>query len=295
MPDPARNRSNRPFIASIPLLTAWICLVSAAFPARAQTEPTPASGQPSRVLFLGNQDYAWIGLGVLSAVPAQLRFRAMKPADTGALDRNDLWGMDRWAAGNYSPAAALTSDFLIAPLIGLPMAATALEAMGGRQSWGSAFADGVIYAEALGISSSLVLLVRSTMVHPRPLVFNRDAPASERLKFEAAGSFYSGHSNAAFLSAVYFSYTYSLRNPGSEHQAAIWAGSLGAAALVAGLRVVAGKHYLSDVVVGAAAGSFFGWIFPYLHRKRSDGSGDTGGFGMSMGGLGPYPLLTWTF
>lgn len=290
MPAPTRPGSAKfPFA----MLAALCCLVMPITPARAQTEP-PSAGQPSRVLFLGYQDYAWAGLGALSVIPAQLRFRAMKPVDTNALDRNDLWAVDRWAAGYYSPAASLTSDILVAPLVGLPMAATALEALRGRQSWGSAFADGVIFAEALSISSSLDLLVRSTAVHPRPYVYNRDVPASKRLESQAAGSFYSGHSNAAFLSAVYFSYTYSLRNPGSEYQGAIWTGSLGAAALVAGLRVMAGKHYLSDVVVGAAAGSFFGWVFPYMHRKRSDGGGG-GGFGMSMNGLGPYPLLTWTF
>jgi membrane-associated phospholipid phosphatase len=295
MPDPARNRPGRPFIASIPFLTAWFCLVSPASPARAQKEPPPAVLQPAQVLFLGNQDYAWIGLAALSVIPAQLSFRGMDPVDTNALDRNDLWTMDQWAAGNYSPAAALMSDVVMAPLIGLPMAATALEALRGRQSWGSAISDGVIYAEAMAISSSLVLLVRSTQVHPRPYVYNRDAPASERLKFEASGSFYSGHSNAAFLSAVYFSYTFSLRNPESPYRGAVWAGSLGAAALVAGLRVAAGKHYQTDVLVGAAAGSFFGWVFPYLHKKRPGGSGDAGGFGISMNGSGPYPLLTWTF
>ncbi|MEO6097538.1 MAG: phosphatase PAP2 family protein [Fibrobacteria bacterium] len=280
---------------SFALLPALCCIFVPFTHVFAQSERPSSSATPARVLYLGNQDYAWTGLGALSAIPAQLRFRAMDPVDTNALDRNHLWPMDRWAAGYYSPSAALTSDFLVAPLIGLPIAATALEALRGRQSWGSAFSDGVIFAEALVISSSLDLLVRSTAVHPRPFVYNRNTPASERLKSEAAGSFYSGHSNAAFLSAVYFSYTYSLRNPGSEHLGAVWAGTLGAAALVAGLRVTAGKHYLSDVAVGAAAGSFFGWVFPYMHKKRAGGSGDPGGLGLRLNGMGPYPLLTWTF
>jgi membrane-associated phospholipid phosphatase len=291
MTDPIRNRFAKTAFTLVPVS---ICLFAMAYvPACAQAGSPTASGQPSRVLFLGYQDYAWAGLGALSVLPAQLRFRAMQPVDTNALDRNDIWAIDRWAVGYYSPASALASDILVAPLLGLPMAATALEALSGRQSWGAAVSDGVIFAEAMAISSSLDLLVRSTAVHPRPFVFNKDAPAADRLKSEAAGSFYSGHSNAAFLSAVYFSYTYSLRNPGSEYQGAIWAGSLGAAALVAGLRVAAGKHYLSDVVVGAAAGSFFGWVFPYLHKKHAEGN--EGGLGMRMNGLGPYPLLTWTF
>ncbi|MDB5104324.1 MAG: phosphoesterase PA-phosphatase related protein [Fibrobacteres bacterium] len=259
-----------------------------AFPQQA-SRSAPSAG----VLSLGYQDIAWASAAVLTAIPAQIRYHNMTASDTGALDRNDLWFMDRWAAGTHSPKAALASDLLIVPLVGLPMAVTAWESWRGRQGWNGAVSEAAVYSEALLISSSLDLLVRATGVHPRPLVYGKDVPADERLSPEASGSFYSGHSNAAFLSAVYFSYTYSLRNPGSRYQGAIWGGSLGAAAFVAGLRVAAGKHYLSDVMVGAAAGSFFGWAFPYMHRRT--GEGETGGLGVGMNGTSLYPMLTWTF
>jgi membrane-associated phospholipid phosphatase len=280
-PHAARTRPRRnakAFIAAA-LATAALCR-----PGSARTEP---------VLEIGYQDIGWISAAALVSIPAQLRYYAMSPADTAALDRNDLWSMDRWAAGYHSGKAGLSSNLIILPLVGLPMAITALEAAQGRQPWGAAAADGVVYAEAMILSSSINLLVRSTAVHPRPLVYGRDVPASDRLSPEASGSFYSGHANAAFLSAVYFSYTYGLRHPDSRYQGAVWAGSLGAAAMVAGLRVAAGKHFLSDVVVGAAVGSFFGWAFPYLHRTRA--SGNAGGLDVGMSGEWPYPLLTWTF
>lgn len=257
--------------------------------------PTPVHPAPPRsgALELGRQDIGWASATVLLAIPAQIRYFNMRPTDTGALNRDDLWLMDRWAAGLHSRKAGIGSNLGIFPLVGLPMAVTALEALQGGQSWGAAVSDGVVYAEAMLISSSLNLLVRSTGIHPRPLVYGRDVPDSDRMSPEASGSFYSGHANAAFLSAVYFSYTYSLRHPGSRYQAAIWAGSLGAAATVAGLRVAAGKHFLSDVVVGAAVGSFFGWAFPYMHRNEERGK--TGGLDVGMNGSWPYPLLTFTF
>jgi membrane-associated phospholipid phosphatase len=262
---------------------ALICLATPLHPA------PPRSG----ALELGRQDIGWASAAVLLAIPAQIRYFDMQPTDTGALNRDDLWLMDHWAAGLYSHNAGITSNLALFPLVGLPMAVTALEALQGGQSWGAAVSDGAVYAEAMLISSSLNLLVRSTGVHPRPLVYGRDVPASMRLSPEASGSFYSGHANAAFLSAVYFSYTYSLRHPGSRYQAAIWAGSLGSAATVAGLRVAAGKHFLSDVVVGAALGSFFGWVFPYMHRNEE--RGEAGGLDVGMNGSWPYPLLTFTF
>ena len=262
-----------PFVFPALLLSA---LASPADSHADQAEPAtvsgkPAAAEPARVLALGNQDFAWIAAAILTAIPAQLRYADMHHVDTSALDREkDLWAMDRWAAGLYSPKTALASDILVIPMVGLPMAATALEAWNGRQSWGAAFYDGVIFSEALALSSSLDLLVRSTQVHPRPLVYGKDVPANERLSGEASGSFYSGHANAAFLSAVYFSYTYSLRNPDSRYQGVVWAGSL-----------------------GAAAGSFFGWAFPYMHRKKAGGSAL--GLDVGMNAETPYPLLTWTF
>jgi membrane-associated phospholipid phosphatase len=267
-----------------------LCLISilACLPAPVQAAP-PRTG----VLEPGYQDAGWAAAALLLAIPAQIRYSGMSPADTGALDRDDLWLMDRWGAGLHSRKAGVASNLAIFPLLGLPMAVTALEALQGGQTWGAAVTDGAVYAEAMLISSSLNLMVRSTGVHPRPLVYGRDVPASERLSPEASGSFYSGHANAAFLSAVYFSYTYSLRHPGSRYQGAIWAGSLGAAATVAGLRVAAGKHFLSDVVVGAAIGSFFGWAFPYMHRNKE--RGEAGGLDVGMNGSWPYPLLTFTF
>jgi membrane-associated phospholipid phosphatase len=242
---------------------------------------------------LGRQDAFWIPASLGLGLYGQLRYRDMEPADTAALDRRkDLWAFDRWAAGMRSPAADLASNAAIAPLLALPMAVTAWESWNGRQAWGGAVSDAVVYGEALTFSSGLDLWVRSLRVHPRPLVYDESAPAKDRLSGEASGSFYSGHANAAFLSAVYFAYTWSQRHPGDEDNAWVWAGALGAATTVAGLRVAAGKHFLSDVAVGAAAGSAFGFLFPWLHKRGEE----TGGKGLGVM-LGPeaYPVLVLTF
>jgi len=90
-------------------------------------------------------------------------------------------------------------------------------------------------------------------------------PQKERLKDEASSSFYSGHASAAFLTAVYTSYVFQVRQPHSKWKKWIWAGTLSTAGLIAGLRVLAGKHYLSDVIAGAGIGSAFGFAIPWIH------------------------------
>lgn len=264
----------------------FCALLASADPARAETSPGPYA--------LGAQDYAWIPLAGAVGLGGLIRYRDMEPADTANLDRRkDLWAMDRWAAGNHSPMAGLASDLALYPLVALPMAFTVWESAKGRQAWKGALADAVVYAEAAVISSGLDLMVRSLRIHARPLVYGSDVPAEERLSGEASGSFYSGHSNGSFLAATYFSYTWSLRNPGSPAQPWIWAGTLGVASSVAGLRIAAGKHFLSDVLVGAAAGAGFGLLFPWLHRRERGGAVPE--IGLRSSGRQVYPELSWRF
>jgi membrane-associated phospholipid phosphatase len=170
----------------------------------------------------------------------------------------------------------LTSDALILPFVAAPMALSAWDAYRGSGTesggWKVFLTEAAVYSEAMLFSSSLNLLVRSTQVHPRPLLYGSDAPQEQLDKGEASGSFYSGHANGAFAAATYLAYTYPLRHPEFKHGGWLWGGSLAVAATVAGLRVAAGKHFPSDVVVGAAAGSFFGWAFPRMHLKYKDGT-----------------------
>ncbi len=250
----------------------------------------PFAAEPR--LSLGQQDYAWILASAVVAVPAQIRYQNMTSVDTNTLHRRDLNGMDRWVAGTYSPAAATASDILVLPFCALPMSLVAWDAWRGGKGLSPVWTEGVIFSEAIAISSSIDLLVRSLKVHPRPLVYGKNVPAKERLSGEASGSFYSGHSSAAFLAAVYLSYTYPMRHPDFQGQAWLWAGTLTTASAVAGLRVAAGKHFPSDVIVGALAGGFFGWLLPYMHTQK-DKSAPT--MGMQLDDLGFHPQIAWTF
>lgn len=278
--------------SGFPVLILGLILLILPASALTPAPPDGDSGIAPAHLSLGTQDWYWVSAAALVNIPAQILFRGMDPVDTGALDRNaDLWPMDRWVAGRYSPIASNASQAMILAMGAVPMVASAWDARQGVQSWNSAMADAVVFLEAISLSSALDLIVRSARIHPRPLVYGRQVPARERLAPNASGSFYSGHANGAFLSAVFFAYTYSMRHPDSEYKGWIWAGGLGAAATVAGLRVAAGKHYPSDILVGAATGAFFGWAFPRMHRVEHSGVG----LSLRRDRLGVHPQITYRF
>jgi membrane-associated phospholipid phosphatase len=87
-------------------------------------------------------------------------------------------------------------------------------------------------------------------------------------------SFFSGHTTLAFSMAVSAGTVASMRN--YELAPAIWGVGLTSAVATGYFRIAADKHYLSDVLVGAAVGSLFGAAVPLLLHGK-DGAGKEGG------------------
>jgi hypothetical protein len=76
------------------------------------------------------------------------------------------------------------------------------------------------------------------------------------------------------------------------YRALWWGAMMGGAAATAHLRVRAGKHFYSDVVVGALVGSAIGILVPRLHGSRYTpelAEVSAGGAGLALGAL--LPLL----
>jgi membrane-associated phospholipid phosphatase len=191
----------------------------------------------------------------------------MDPARPDELRRSDLSPIDRWAAGTWNPWADAASDWA-AFAVGPAMAYSDLwHRARGESSWSPFLEDVLVLAQAASWNSAVNLNVRATRVHPRPFVYGTAAPEAQRREGQAAGGFYSGHASGAFLGAVYLSTVYPLRHPEFEHKGWLWAGSLTAATGVSVLRVVAGKHFPSDVLAGAAMGSLIGMGFVQLHLR----------------------------
>jgi len=225
-----------------------------------------AEPQPVMRLQPGREAALLLG-GALAHLGGVWLFNQMPGNAIGAFSRRDLWGVDGWAAGAYGPGYSLASDILVIPVVGALPLLDAWLAWSRRTSWSPFWTDAVVLTEALAWSSALNLTVRSWRWHPRPLVFSEAAPKGFRMAPEAGGSFYSGHANGAFTGAVLFALVAPKYFPAC-HPAWFWGGALGSATLVASLRVAAGKHYPTDVIAGAAAGSLFAYGFFQWHRAR---------------------------
>jgi membrane-associated phospholipid phosphatase len=195
-------------------------------------------------------------------------YGALMPVDTTRSWRRELWPfLDERVKRNYSASAAATSDALIAVTVALPVG---LElGRGANEEMGKST---FIYVETLTASLVLNTVVKYAVRRPRPYTYSERpavqaslAAARARRSRDSHLSFYSGHASTAFAAAVAGSYLYAQRSTSSAARATVWGIELALAAATANLRVRAGKHFWSDVMVGAVVGAGMGIGIPLAH------------------------------
>ena len=236
-------------------------LALCALPARA-AEPQLALDLPI--------DLGVTGFGFLLGGSATLFEEELSHAPcAGLCDRSEIaLGLDRSVVGNHSVAARSWSDGLITGLTVAPLLLVAVD-----HGWQSGDArdalltDAVLLAETASVNLALNTVVKHAVGRKRPLTYDASWSDADRSSADASLSFYSGHSATAFAMATATSRIFMIRHPDSDWVLPLWLGSEALAATTAVLRVEAGKHFWSDVAVGALVGSAVGYLVPELHLR----------------------------
>ncbi|MBQ6673224.1 MAG: phosphatase PAP2 family protein [Spirochaetia bacterium] len=178
------------------------------------------------------------------------------------LHKSDINFVDRAMMHSYSKGLDLTGDILLAATMAAPFALAI------HQSRDVIITEAVMYAETLLIAHSVKELTKDAVVRWRPYCYYDDT-RSKLLKDDDSGrSFMSGHAAMSFASASFLSTVYAHMNPDGKKKYLVAGGSFTAAAAVAALRVLSGNHFFTDVLAGAAWGTFIGWFVPYLHYSQ---------------------------
>jgi len=222
-------------------------------------------------------------------VPVQILSRVVAPRQ--ALEplpgEPNVGRVDRVALHRFSTSAAHASDALLA--IGL-VAVPTLTMLHGR--WASrrgaahsrrAFVRqwlgvALVDAEAIGVTLLLTQALKQAVARPRPFtsLSADEVASSDRAAFDDAiaspdrqRSFPSGHASTTFAAVTALATALTIEHPRTKRSravvAVVWVAGMATAATVATLRVVAGKHYPSDVAAGSALGFGVGAAVPLLH------------------------------
>ena len=164
----------------------------------------------------------------------------------------------------YSPHRSNTSDIILITSI-LATGSSLLY----RDIESNNLSLSVMYSETIFFTYSLTTLSKSIINRQRPYSYNKNVSNDIKFKDNSINdSFFSGHTSLAFASSIFLSTVYSEIYPNSKYKKYIWIGSISTASTVGYLRYRSGKHFPSDILVGAAVGSLIGWYIPFSHKKE---------------------------
>jgi hypothetical protein len=174
-------------------------------------------------------------------------------AEFATASNKSLPHWESWQVGRNSPWANDLSNYLLITGV-YPIVDASL-----NTNVQTAFYESMILAELLFLNSGVNLWVRSSGLWPRPYYFDEKRSKSSQ-KPEILGSFYSGHASSTFALAMGWYQIKKMRgDEGWENLI-----GFGVATLSSSMRVIAGKHYVTDVVFGALVGSVLGFYYPQI-------------------------------
>ncbi|OGR82059.1 MAG: hypothetical protein A2901_04475 [Elusimicrobia bacterium RIFCSPLOWO2_01_FULL_54_10] len=195
---------------------------------------------------------AALGAVVPLIFEAQL-IRQKCPCDPGSVN-----SFDRSIIGKQDAVAGTVSHYIVALALAAPVTLDLAD-----QGFNKSFVeDLMVFTESLAINTALSHVARYGVQRPRPVAYEATPPEIRAGEFL---SFYSGHTATVFTGLSAASMTYGYRY---GHKVWPWAVTFGAGFAESALRVAAGRHFYSDVIVGAVMGTAVGTLVPYFHRRH---------------------------
>jgi len=183
-------------------------------------------------------------------VPAQCRW-----CDVGGLDSRarDTF---KWKDTKTPDAISYVTAYALTPIV-----AVGLDALSASNEhvFGETAEDALVVVESTLVATSVDQAAKFAFVRQRPYA-HFDPPAQASADDNL--SFFSGHTTTAFAAAVSAGTVASMR--GRRLAPLVWGAGMFTAALSGYLRMAADKHYLTDVLTGAALGSGIGVLVPLV-------------------------------
>jgi membrane-associated phospholipid phosphatase len=170
-------------------------------------------------------------------------------------------GALKWHDTARADTISSVTGFVITPTLELGMVAlTSLELP--DRSWARMIDDTIPILETVVFAETVDQITKFSVARARPFVHFTNAP----FQYDNNVSFFSGHTTLVFAVTVSAGFVAHTRHYAVEPY--IWATGFTLAATTGYLRMAADKHYLSDVLVGAAFGTGAGLAIPYLTMNR---------------------------
>lgn len=203
------------------------------------------------------------GLGAISAVGLHLSMKRDGPtnAELATFNKKDVPAFDRFSAGYYSEGFQTAGDLICYPSLVIAPGLLALSpAVRGR--YGQVLG---LYLQTLLATGAIFTMSIGTLPRYRPYLYGPEG-GDQRTGHIATNSFFAGHTAHTATATFFAAKVFHDFNPDSPAQPYVWAAAAVVPAVVAYTRIEAGKHFLSDNLVGYAVGATMGVVVPQLHK-----------------------------
>lgn len=209
-------------------------------------------------------DLPLLSAGLLTtgvAVYLDRRVEPLQQKDIDLLNMNQVSKFDQYSTRHFSSGAHQFSNVTALTSIAFPFALLL-----DRPNRDNASEIVLITLQGALLNAGIINLTKAAVRRPRPFVFNGSAPLELKLKQNARYSFFSGHAAVSSYFTFAGAQMYNDIYPDSRHRTTVWATAAVLPLLTSYGRMRAGKHYLSDVLVGYGVGAILGIVVPRLHR-----------------------------
>ncbi len=232
-------------------------LALASPPAAAQQAPSPYHTRFAVDGSIIAGELAVSGFGLYRSMQRS----GLTATELAALRKEDVPKFDRFSAGYYSESAQTASDLLCYPSLVVAPGLLALSPAI-RGHYGQTLA---LYVQTVLAADALFTTSIGNIPRYRPFLYGSEG-ADLRTSHIQTNSFFAGHTAHTAAATFFAAKVFHDYNPDSPARPYVWGAAAAVPAAVAYFRIQAGKHFLSDNLVGYAVGATAGIVVPQLHK-----------------------------
>jgi len=186
-------------------------------------------------------------------------------AEILALNSNNINSFDRSTADNYDLKAKSASDKLFYGSMPLP-----LVLLFDKEIRKDAGKIGLLYLQAMGIFGSIYTSSAMIADRFRPYSYNPNVDLGRRTRGGVRNSFFAGHPGLVATATFFAAKVYTDYHPEMKNKWILYTLAGGAATATGLLRIKAGEHFPTDVMVGIPVGVLTGILVPHFHKNRNE-------------------------
>ncbi len=212
-------------------------------------------------------------------------------ATLAGLKKESIPAFDRWAV-RHSEEAATASDYFFYSSIPYPIVLMADKDL--RHDAARVYG---LYWEAMAITGLLYTGGDYFIDRYRPETYDETKEFGDRQSGNEKNAFFAGHVALVSTATFFTASMYDQYHPTSKLKWAFYGVATAATGATAYLRHRAGKHFPSDILVGAIVGVGSGMLVPRLHRNKAvkKTSWHFSPYASPMTGEGYGMAATWRF